>query len=288
VTATPSIPWHVDAEHLAQYASDTCDPVVAASTEAHLLRCDACRRQLATVADTAPTDRRWARLADAVDQPSRTVAARLGLTHHHGLDHAQGIVRSAFGTPSLAWAGAVALLVAAILPVAAAAVHQTRGFVLLLALAPLVPVGAVTVAYRHSSDPVGEIVLSTPSSGLRLLALRAVAVGAAALPAGLISGWLSGLPPHVALAWLLPGLALAAIVLASCTSRVDPMTVAAVIAATWAVVVATPGSLHASAAARLVDALSAPGTQLACLLVGGAAVLLTVARRDAVAYRRTA
>jgi hypothetical protein len=149
-------------------------------------------------------------------------------------------------------------------------------------------VGAVTVAYRHASDPVGEIVLSTPSSGLRLLALRAVAVGAAALPAGLVSGWLSGLPPLVALAWLLPGLALAAIVLASSTSRVDPVTVAAVLGATWAVVVATPGSLHASAAARLVDAVSAPGTQLACLLVGGAAVLLTIARRDVVAYRRIA
>jgi len=288
VNATPSTPWHVPDEHLAQYASGGCDPVVAASTEAHLLRCEVCRRQLATVADRAATDRRWALLADAVDRPSRTIAARLGLTHHHGLNHSQGIVRSAFGTPSLAWAGAIALLVATALPVVAAELHQARGYVLLLALAPLVPLGAVTVAYRHASDPVGEIVLSTPSSGLRLLALRAVAVGAAALPAGLISGWLSGLPAQVALAWLLPGLALAAIVLASCTSRGDPMTVAAVLAAAWAVIVAAPGSLHASAAAQLVDVVSAPGTQLACLLVGGAAVLLTVARRDAVTYRRTA
>jgi hypothetical protein len=283
--------WHVRAEHLAQYATATCTPVVAASTEAHLLRCQRCRRALASAEDPAVNEQRWSRLADAVDRPSRTVVGRLaerrGLRRNSPARHL-GIVRAAFGTPSLAWAGLVALLVAAALPALAGALHQTRGFVLLLALAPLVPVAAVTVAYRHAFDPVGEIVLSTPSAGLRLVALRAVAVGAAALPVGLASGWLAGLEPHIALAWLLPGLALAALVLASGTTRLDPMTVATVLGASWAVVVGTPGSVHAAAAAQLVSVVSAPATQVTCLLVAGTAVLLTVARRDVVAYRKTA
>jgi hypothetical protein len=280
--------WHVRAEHLAEYATATCSPAVAASTEAHLLRCERCRRALASVADPSGTERRWSLLADVVDRPSRTLAQRLGRRRATDTTQGLGVVRAAFGTPSLAWAGAVALLVAAALPALAGALHQTRGFVLLLALAPLVPVAAVTLAYRHSADPVGEIVLATPSAGLRLVALRALAVGAAALPGGVASGWIAGLEPHIALAWLLPGLALAALVLASGTTRLDPMTVAIVLGVSWAVVVGTPGSVHAAAAAQLLSIVSAPTTQVACLLVAGAAVLLTVARRDAVAYRRTA
>ncbi|HET8615727.1 MAG TPA: hypothetical protein VFL94_09400 [Actinomycetales bacterium] len=279
--------WHVREEHLAEYASGGCDPVVEASTEAHLMRCDHCRAALGQHLDRSETERRWRRLADVVDQPSRTSTERWG-RRRTGSATGLGVVRSAFGTPSLLWAGAVAVLVAAALPVVAASVHQTRGLVLLLALAPLVPMAAVSVAYRHASDPVGEIVLSTPAAGLRLVAMRAVAVGAAAVPAGLLSGWLAGLAPSVTVAWLLPGVALASLVMASGTTRLDPVTVAVVLGLLWAVAVGAPASLHAAAAARLVDLVSAPGTQLAALAVGGAAVLATVARRDAVAYRRAA
>jgi hypothetical protein len=280
--------WHVREEHLGEYASGHGDPVIAASTEAHLMRCERCRTALAARVDRSETDRRWARLADEVDRPSRTPLERLGLRRTRGSGAGLGVLRSAVGTPSLLWAGLVALLVAAALPAAAAGVHQSRGLVMLLALAPLVPMAAVSFAYRHASDPVGELVLATPAAGLRMVAMRSLAVGAAALPAGLASGWLAGLTPSVAVAWLLPGLALAALVLASGTTRLDPMTVAVVLGLLWAVAVGTPASMHAAAAQRLVDLVSAPGTQLAALAVGCAAVLVTVARRDAVAYRRTA
>jgi hypothetical protein len=279
-------------EHLTQYAADTSDPVVTASTEAHLMRCQRCRTALAAHVDHTETDRRWTRLTDEVDRPSRRRAEQLGL--HLGLHRVSGsgtglgLVRATFGTPSLVWAGVVAVLVAAALPAVAASVHQTRGLVMLLALAPLVPMAAVSVAYRHASDPVGEIMLGTPAAGLRLVAMRAVGVGAAALPAGLASGWLVGLPPSVAVAWLLPGLALAAVVMASGTTRLDPLAVTVVLGLLWSVAVGSPASLHAAAAQGLVDLVSSSGTQLVALAVGCAAVLLTVARRDAVAYRRTA
>lgn len=282
-----STEWHVREEHLAEYASGECDSVVAASTETHLVRCERCRTALAAHVDSDESERRWARLTDTVDRPTRTPVQRL-LQRGCRPGAGPGVVRTAFGSPSLLWAGVVALIVAAALPVVADSLHQSRGLVLLLALAPLVPMAAVSVAYRHAADPVGEIVLATPSAGLRLVAMRAVAVGAAALPAGLASGWLVGLAPHVAVAWLLPGLALAGIVLASGTTRLDPLTVAVVLGLLWALAVGTPVSMHAATAQRLVDLVSSSGTQLAALAVGSTAVLLTVARRDVVAYRRTA
>ncbi|MGN6303019.1 MAG: hypothetical protein ACTHN8_18200 [Angustibacter sp.] len=265
--------WHVRADHLRDYASRTSDPVVAASTEAHLLRCGRCRTALARLADPAETARRWERLADAVDRPSRAGSA---------------LARVAVGTPPLLWAALVSAATSAALPAVASAVHQPRAFALLLALAPLIPLAAVAVAYRHASDPVGEIALATPSAGLRLVARRATTIGVGALPAGVLSGWISGLTPHVALAWLLPGLALAAVVLASATTRLDPLDVAAVLGGAWALAVGAPGSVRASAAAHLVDAVCAPSTQLTALAVALAAVALTLARRQTIAYRRSA
>jgi anti-sigma factor ChrR (cupin superfamily) len=55
----------VGEEHLAEYASGQCDPVVAASAETHLVRCERCRAALAVHVDGSESDRRWARLADA-------------------------------------------------------------------------------------------------------------------------------------------------------------------------------------------------------------------------------
>ncbi|KQX64381.1 hypothetical protein [Angustibacter sp. Root456] len=266
-------PWHVRSDQLADYHDQTSDPVVAASTEAHLLRCGPCRAALARLADSGEAARRWERLADAVDHPSRG-GSRLS--------------RVAVGTPPLMWAALISAATSAALPAVASAVHQPRATALLLALAPLIPLTAVAIAYRHASDPVGEIALATPSAGLRLVAMRATAVGLGALPAGVLSGWLSGLSPHVALAWLLPGLALAAMVLASATTRFDPLDVAAGLGATWALAVGAPGSVRASAAAHLVDVVASPAMQLTAVAVGLAAVAVTLSRRQTIAYRRSA
>jgi hypothetical protein len=275
--------WHVREDHLADFALQTSDPVVAASTEAHLLRCSRCRAALADVSDHAASARRWERLADAVDRPSalgpRWLPQRL---------RDSGLVRVALGTPALLWAALTATATAATLPAVASAVHQTRAVALLLAIAPLVPIAAVTVAYRHTTDPVGEMALGTPSAGLRLVVTRAVTIGVAALPAGALSGWLCGLAPHVAFAWLLPGLALAAVVLASATTRFDPSVVAMVLGGGWVVAVGSPGSVRVAAAEHLVTIVTAPTTQLAALLVGLAAVTVIVGRRDDIAYRRVA
>ena len=275
--------WHVRDDHLTEYATQTGDPVVAASTEAHLLRCSRCRAALARVFDQAETDRRWERLADEVDRPSR-----VGPRWTPRVLSTSSLARVALGTPALLWAAVVAVATAAALPAVASAVHQTRAVALLLAVAPLVPLASVTVAYRHTTDPVGEMVLATPAAGLRLVAMRAVTIGLGALPAGVLSGWLCGLAPQVALGWLLPGLALAAVVLASATTRLDPSLVAMVLGGAWVVAVGSPGSVRATAAAHLVTLVTSPATQLVALLVGLAAVAVLLGRRDDIAYRRSA
>ena len=68
--------WHLSPDVLAAYVGDPSvpgapDPVLAASVEAHLLRCAACRAGVAAASTPADSERRWARLAEVVDSPRR-------------------------------------------------------------------------------------------------------------------------------------------------------------------------------------------------------------------------
>ncbi|HEX5535333.1 MAG TPA: hypothetical protein VFX33_16460 [Actinomycetales bacterium] len=270
--------WHAADEDLRRYASGEAGPVVQASLDAHVLRCATCQSRLAILAGAGETARRWERLADAIDVPSRSFL-RPG-----------NLGRMALAAPSLRWAWLAALTAVVALPVLAGMLLETRSgaLALQLALAPLVPVGAVALAYRDVADPAGEITLATPSAGLRLVAMRAFVVSVAAVPAGLLASTLVGIPLHLAAAGLLPGLALAAVVLLAGTTRVDPVLVAATLGGLWAVAVGAPSPLRGIAVARLAEALSSPAVQLTAVCVVAAALLLTLTRRDAVAYRRTA
>jgi hypothetical protein len=273
--------WHAADEDLERYAAGEAGPVTQASLDAHVLRCGTCRARLARMArvdGAVETARRWDRLADAVDTPSRSIL-RPG-----------NLGRTALAAPSLRWAWLAALTAVVALPLLAGMLLETRSgaLALQLALAPLVPVGAVALAYRDFADPAGEITLATPSAGLRLVAVRAFVVSVAAVPAGLLASTLVGVPLHLAAAGLLPGLALAAVVLLAGTTRLDPVLVAAALGGVWAVAVGAPSPLRGIAVARLAEALSAPAVQLTALCVVAFGLLLTLTRRDAVAYRRTA
>ena len=117
---------------------------------------------------------------------------------------------------------------------------------MLLVLAPLAPMAAVTLAYREWADPAGEISLATPSAGLKLVALRALVVSLAALPLAFlvllaVDTWAGDVPMRLGAAWCLPGLALAALVLLAGTTRLDPFHVAIGISAAWAVLGAGRG-----------------------------------------------
>ena len=109
-----------------------------------------------------------------------------------------------------------------------------------------------------------------------------------AVPIGVGVALLLGLPTPVAFGWLLPGAALASLVALAGTTRLDPSVVAASLGSLWAVAVSWPAAsrrLPADVVSHLVA--SAP-VQLTALVVALAAIALTIARRDTVAYRRTA
>ena len=152
---------------------------------------------------------------------------------------------------------------------------------------------AVALAYRDGSDPSGEIALATPTAGLRTVALRALLVAAVALPIAFavllsVDLWIDDVPVRLAFAWFVPGLALSSLVLLAGTTRIDPTHVAVAGGTGWAALVGLVVVAHRSGrSAILADAVAGPVVQSVALLVAVAAVLFTVARRDAVAYRRT-
>jgi hypothetical protein len=266
--------WHADGDQVAAYVAGRAEPVFAASLETHLVGCADCRARLA--AATSDTELAWGRLADVIDQPSRS-----------------WLLRSTIATPALVQAAALGVLLVGIVPLVISALAGDAGLVTLLVLAPLAPVAAVALAYRDGADPTGEISLATPAAGLRLVALRALLVSAVALPLAFLvlaayDHWIEAVPTEAAFAWCLPGLALTALVLLAGTTRLDPTQVAVGASGGWAVLVGTVVAVHRTLRPEvLLDLIAGPGVQALALAIAVAAVLLTVARRDAVAYRRS-
>lgn len=263
--------WHADEETLRSWASGSAAPVLAASVEAHLLRCDECRRRTGALsAATAPEDavRRWDALSEVIDRPRSNPLLRLGVA-----------------TPGLraAWLASVLLLLA-LPPLMATLGVRLPVFV---ALAPVAPLAAVALAYGREAEPAGEMALAAPSAGLRVVALRALLVASSAVPFGVAGALLVGLPAPVAFGWLLPGAALAALVALSGTTRLDPATVAAVLGSVWAVAVSWPAASRRVPVHVVTHLVASAPVQLTALAVALVALALTIARRDTVAYRRT-
>jgi hypothetical protein len=276
--------WHADTADVAAYLSGRAPRAVAASLEAHLLHCSRCREQVALGTRDDETEAAWERLADAVDRPSPSVVRRIA--------GGRGWARSVAATPLMVQAAATAVLLVGVVPLVTALATGSGGLVTLLLLAPLAPMAAVVVSYRQAADPAGEMSLATASAGLRLVAARSLVVAAVALPLALgvllvVDRVVQDVPAALAVGWCLPGLAMAALVLLAGTTRFDPVYVAAGLAVGWALTVGAVVSVHRSLRPELLaDVLASPGAQVAALAVATAALLLTVARRDTVAYRR--
>jgi len=264
--------WHADEETLRDWATGAAVPLLAASVEAHLLRCEECRartRTLSTRTTASDAVRRWDALADRIDRPRSNPFLRLGLA-----------------TPGLraAWLASLLLLLALPVLVSVAGLRLP----LMMALAPVAPLAAVALAYGREAEPAGEIALAAPSAGLRVVAARAALVALSAVPFGVGGAMAVGLPVQLAFGWLLPGAALASLVALAGTTRLDPALVAATLGTTWAVAVSWPAASRRVPVDVVNDLVaSAPG-QLLALAVALAAIALTTTRRDTVAYRRNA
>jgi hypothetical protein len=218
------VEWHLNSEAIAAYRANDMSPAMAASLEAHLLACAACRQLVDESADSARADAMWSAIADRIDEPRHSLPERvlvqLGLRDH--------VARLLVFTPAfrVAWFGAL-VLVSSLAIVAAN--DQTflggdRGSFAFLVLAPLVPVLGVAAAFMPQGDPAHELTAAAPFSSFELLLIRSAAVlVASAVVTGLAS---LALPAHgVAAAWLLPSLGLTMTTLAF--ARWMPISVAA-------------------------------------------------------------
>ncbi len=282
---THQTPWHVADGDLVGYAAGTTSAVVSTSVEAHLMACETCRERLADTTAADEVELAWRSLADVVDRPSPGFLGRLGRGHR--------LARSAVATPTMAMAALAAIALVVLVPLVAASAAGEAALLALLVAAPLAPVAAAGVAYREWADPAGEISLATASAGLRLVAMRALVVACGALAVSIVALLLVGvwveLPVTLLFSWCLPGLALSALVMLAGTTRFDPVQVAGGLSAAWAAVVVT-----SSLAGRrlrpeaVLDVVASPAIQVVALSIALTALSLTVARRDAVSYRRTA
>jgi hypothetical protein len=262
-------PWHLDDDLLGPYAEGLpMTPAQSASVEAHLARCPHCQSRLAPSLDTVRLDAVWAEVVDAVDAPRVPLLERFLLR----LGIAPDTVRLLAFTPSLqlGWITGTAIA----LTLALLAAHGgDGGIAVFLALAPVLPVAGVAVAFGPRTDPLHEVAVAAPYSSYRLLLVRTAAVLATTLLLAVPAALLLPSRPLVAAAWLLPALALTCTSLALAT-RVDPVVSSAALAGTWL-------TLALSGLPRDRDPLvvATPGPQLLCLVLFLAAGAVLVAQR---------
>lgn len=256
--------WHLDEELARRYSEHRVPGVLAASVEQHLVACAPCR---ALLRPAVPMERRtavWTEVLERVQAPPLGRLERLLL--RAGLD--EPTARLIAVTPLLrtSWlAGTAFVLVLALL----AAETDAQAVALFLVLAPVLPVAGVALTFGAAADPAHEIVAGTPYSPVRLLAVRAlVVVSSSFLPAGVAAALLP-VDMSLALAWLLPALALTAGTLALST-RLAPHVAASTLGIGWVSVVLYGVARHDPYLA------AAPVVQLTCLvgLALAAAVLL--------------
>lgn len=270
--------WHLDDDLLEDYALGApLSPAVAASAEKHLEACAGCRVRLMPMVDADRLDAVWTEVVDVVDAPRLGPVERLLLR----LGMREDSARLLAATPSMR--GPWLLSVAVVLGLALITARTVdTGIVLFLAFAPVLPVAGVAVAFAPMTDPAHELAAAAPYSRVKLLVVRSAAVVAVTvLLAAALALLLPG-APWLAVAWLLPALALTATTLALST-WFEPLRVAGGLTVAW-LSLSLPGVLPGHDPLLAVRA----GVQLACLVLLVAALAVVALRRDATYLRSSA
>jgi len=274
---TPPTAWHPGEEQLQTYVDGGLPGLSAASVEAHLLACRSCRSSVSAGVDRVRLDSVKDALDDRLDHLERPWLERLLVRLH--VDEADA--RALLAAPSIRRAWVLSLLGAVFLG-AIVVDNASQREDLFLLLAPLVPLAATAVAYAPSLDAAFALVSATPYSLARLLLARSLAVGVTALVAvGLTALLLPG--THLTeVVWLLPAVALTALVLAL-APRLGTAPAAYSVGLGWTVL--TSG-LHYRGIE--VDWVADAGTQAAAALVAASAVLVLARQWRGIDMRGTA
>jgi hypothetical protein len=173
-------------------------------------------------------------------------------------------------TPVLRWAWCAAVGLVLLLAASAGGEQWRPGdqLAVFLALAPLVPVVGVALAYGPIADRAHEVSVAAPLSGLRLLLLRSVTVVAAAAALSLLTVLTSPTHGWLQVAWLLPALAATGTALAL-TPRVGVRTASISVAIAWLTIVITVAQVanDATAPYRVVGQLAALAVVIATAII---------------------
>jgi hypothetical protein len=265
--------WHLEPALIRQYAVGAIGPELAASAEAHLMVCAACRGALASHVDAGRAAAIWAEVVDRVDAPRPSLLERALVR----LGVSEATARLVAATPTLRrpWLAAIAGVLAF---AAVAAQMDERWLRTFLVVAPLVPLTGVAVAFASGLDPTREIGLATPYPGLRLLLVRTAAVLAVTVPAAFVAGLALPGPSWLASAWLLPAAGLTSAALAL-TGRLRPVVAVGVVGLGW-VAITTPIVLKGQA-----GVIFGVGAQLGWLALATACVLWLLASRSLLSMR---
>ncbi|WP_404380954.1 zf-HC2 domain-containing protein [Knoellia locipacati] len=260
--------WHADGRLLTAYLEGSATAAVAASVEQHLVSCAQCRGGVADLSDPEPLRLVWDRVVAEVSTPAPSrverLLCRLGLPDRDAV-----LIRSA---PAVQGAWLLGILLCLLFAVIAAATGGRYGSLLFLWTAPLVPVLAVGTAFGPHADPSWELAVSSPSSPLRVILVRAGAVIATAVPLSALAGAVLPGSPWASVAWLLPSLAGVALTLALATWW--PVAhAAASVGLTWSVVtgaVVADGhrSRFGETATDLLSASAAPAYVVIAVVAG--------------------
>jgi hypothetical protein len=271
---SPPVELHPGPAALDAYAARQVSVAAATAIDLHLQTCMVCRydvNERVTSAESARIEHNLLAIAVELDAP-RVGAIERAITR---IGIPADTARLLGATPSLRRSWFIAIGLALFFGLAAANPDRPgTSLVWFLALAPLLPVVGVALAYGPGVDPSYEITLAAPVSGFRLVLVRAAAVLATSIG---LTGFVALLmiEKHSAMvgAWLVPALTLSALCLAAMT-RLAPRVAAASVSAAWLLVV-----IAVSTRASDELALFRWGPQVAMAATACAAEAVLVARR---------
>ncbi len=259
---------HLSAEVLAGYAAGTVDELVAWSVEAHLAGCARCRTSIAAYAN----EERLARNRSIV-----LVSTALPAGGRSG--------RLLAATPSLRWSWLLSVVgvLAVVLGEALLLRHIGDGppgappgraeLLPFLFVGPLLVLAGVAAAFLPVFDPARELAAAAPTSGFRLVLIRAASALLAALVPVVCCAFLLPGPGWLPAALLLPSLAVCGAALAAVTV-VGPMIAAVGAGAAWGLALLLLGVRHPP---LLIVQWHGQAVSAAVLLAAAAVVLI---RRD--------
>lgn len=257
-----------------RYGSGALDAATSVSVELHLDRCAVCRAAVNATVPPSRFDDNWFMIVAELDAPRRGFLERAMVRLGMGADTA----RLMAATPSMRRSWYLAIAGVVLFGMSAAAPNRPNSSILLfLALAPLIPVIGVGLAYGRGVDPSYEITVSTPVSGFRLVLLRASAVLAASIGiAGIASLLMVRRETLLVGAWLVPALALSAVCLALSTF-LAPRLAAGIVTGCWLGAILLVSGNPENGADQLIA--FRPAGQAIVALCGVIALIVVVVRR---------